>query len=131
MHAELKIGDSRFITNDVVGGNASKSPYAYGGSPASLWLYVDNSDVLFNRAVSAGARVQMPMADQFWGDRAGCVVDPAGYAWWNTRRAGTTGGGVLQANATDGSRAVNRVFTSAIYMGLNSRLQNLSGTPFD
>lgn len=80
MHAELKIGNSRFMMNDAMMGG--KGPQAFGGSPASLWLYVENSDALFTRAVGAGAKVKMPMADQFWGDRAGAVADPAGYTWW-------------------------------------------------
>jgi PhnB protein len=84
MHAELKIGDSRFMVNDVMQG--SKGPNAYGGSPASLWLYVENSDQLFNRAVAEGAKVQMPMDDQFWGDRGGAVADPNGYTWWISTR---------------------------------------------
>ena len=84
MHAELKIGDSRFMVNDVMPG--SKGPRAVGGSPASMWLYVENSDALFNRAVSAGAKVQMPLADQFWGDRGGAVADPEGYSWWISTR---------------------------------------------
>ena len=84
MHAELKIGNSRFMVNDVMTG--TKGPQALGGSPASLWLYVENSDALFNRAVGAGAKVQTPMDDQFWGDRAGAVADPAGYTWWIATR---------------------------------------------
>jgi PhnB protein len=84
MHAELKFGDSRIMVNDVMQGQ--KGPKAYGGSPASFWLYVENSDALFERAVGAGATVQMPMADQFWGDRAGAVADPAGYTWWIATR---------------------------------------------
>lgn len=84
MHAELKIGDSRVMLNDVMPG--SQGPKAFGGSPASMWLYVENSDALFNRAVGAGAKVQMPMGDQFWGDRAGSVADPAGYTWWISTR---------------------------------------------
>jgi PhnB protein len=84
MHAELKIGNSRFMMNDVMRGE--KGPQAFGGSPASLWLFVENSDALFSRAVGAGATVQMPMADQFWGDRAGAVADPAGYTWWIATR---------------------------------------------
>ncbi len=55
-------------------------------SPESLWLVVENSDALFNRTISAGAKVQMPMAYQFWGDRAGAVADPAGYTWWIATR---------------------------------------------
>ncbi|HMC21313.1 MAG TPA: VOC family protein [Thermoanaerobaculia bacterium] len=85
MHAELKIGNSRFMMNDVMMGG--KGPKAFGGgSPASLWLFVENSDSLFNRAVSAGAKVQTPIDNQFWGDRAGAVADPAGYTWWIATR---------------------------------------------
>jgi uncharacterized glyoxalase superfamily protein PhnB len=84
MHAELAVGDSRFMVNDVMPG--MKGPKALGGSPASLWLYVDDSDAVFNRAVAEGGTVQMPIADQFWGDRAGAVADPAGYSWWIATR---------------------------------------------
>ena len=45
-----------------------------------------NSDALFNRAVGAGAKVEMPIADCFWGDRGGAVADPAGYTWWIATR---------------------------------------------
>jgi PhnB protein len=83
MHAELKIGDSRFFATDVMMG---KGPHGLGGSPASFWLYVENSDRLFEQAVAAGAKVQMPVADQFWGDRAGLLSDPAGYSWWIATR---------------------------------------------
>jgi uncharacterized glyoxalase superfamily protein PhnB len=84
MHAELKIGNSRMMVSDVMPG--MKGPKAFGGSPTALWLYVENSDALYNRAIDAGAKVQMPMSDQFWGDRAGSVVDPAGYTWWIATR---------------------------------------------
>ena len=83
MHAELEIGDSRFMVNDVMMG---KGPRELGGSPASLWLYVDDADALFNRAVKAGAKVQMPLDNQFWGDRGGAVADPSGYTWWIATR---------------------------------------------
>ena len=84
MHAEIKIGDSLVMMNDVMVGQ--RGPQALGGSPASLWLFVEDSDALFNRAVSAGATVQMPLENQFWGDRAGAVADPAGYTWWIATR---------------------------------------------
>ena len=80
MHAELKIGDSRFMVGEVM--KDQKGPRAFGGSPVSLWLYLANSDTFFNKAVTAGGKVHMPMADQFWGDRAGAFTDPAGYVWW-------------------------------------------------
>ena len=84
MHAVIKIGDSLVIMNDVMPGQ--KGPQAYAGSPASLWIYVDNSDALFSQAVGAGAKVQVPLGDQFWGDRGGAVTDPAGYTWWIATR---------------------------------------------
>jgi PhnB protein len=99
MHAEIKIGDSRVMMNDVMAG--SKGPKAYGGSPASLWLFVDNSDALFNRAVSAGATVQMPLADQFWGDRGGAVADPEGYTWWIATRKEDLTPAEMQQRAAD------------------------------
>jgi uncharacterized glyoxalase superfamily protein PhnB len=84
MHAEVTICGSRIMMNDVMMGG--KGPKAYGGSPVSLWIYTEDCDGLFNRAVSAGATVQMPLADQFWGDRGGCVADPEGYSWWIATR---------------------------------------------
>ena len=83
MHAELSIGNSQIMVNDAMMGG--KGPKALGGSPASLWIYVDDCDALFNRAVAAGAQVaaapmgQLP--DQFWGDRCGTFTDPHGYRW--------------------------------------------------
>src|SRR5712692_5887622 len=83
MHAEVRIGDSLIMLNDAMGGG--KGPKAIGGSPASLWIYVEDCDALFKRAVAAGAQVPPgPMgqlADQFWGDRAGTVTDPHGFVW--------------------------------------------------
>ena len=83
MHAEIRLGDSLIMMNDAMGG--TKGPKALGGSPASLWVYVENCDALFNRAVAAGAQVPPgPMgqlADQFWGDRSGTFTDPHGYQW--------------------------------------------------
>jgi PhnB protein len=82
MHAELKIGDSRIMVNDAMMG--AKGPKALGGSPASLWVYVEDADALFNRAIAAGAQGAGPMGrmqDQFWGDRSGTLIDPAGYQW--------------------------------------------------
>lgn len=84
MHAELKIGDSRFMVNDVMHG--MKGPRDFGGSPTSLWVYVDDADTVFNRAVGEGATVQMPLDNQFWGDRGGAVADPNGYTWWIATR---------------------------------------------
>ena len=83
MHAELQIGNSRIMLNDVMGGG--KSAKAFGGSPIALWVYVQDCDALFSRAVTAGAQVAPgpmgQMSDQFWGDRSGTFTDPYGYQW--------------------------------------------------
>jgi PhnB protein len=82
MHAEIRIGNSLIMLNDPMGGG--KGPKAIGGSPASLWLYVEDCDALYKRAVSAGGQALGPMgqmADQFWGDRCGTITDPHGYSW--------------------------------------------------
>ena len=83
MHAELRIGDSSIMVNDAMMGG--KGPKALGGSPASLWIYVEDCDALFNRAIAAGGQVAHgamgQMQDQFWGDRSGSLTDPAGYIW--------------------------------------------------
>jgi PhnB protein len=83
LHAEVQIGDSRIMLNDAMAG--SKGPKAFGGSPAALWIYVDDCDSLFNRAIAAGGQVwggaMGKMQDQFWGDRTGTFVDPHGYMW--------------------------------------------------
>ena len=83
MHADLRIGDSRIMLNDAMMG--AKGPKAMGTSPASFWIYVEECDALFNRAVAAGGQVyggpMGQMQDQFWGDRAGTLTDPHGYSW--------------------------------------------------
>ena len=73
MHSELRIGDSRIMVNDAMMG--AKGPKAIGGSPVSLWIYVEDADALFSRALAAGAQAaggpMGKMDDQFWGDRCG------------------------------------------------------------
>ena len=74
-HASMRIGNSTFFVNDVF-------PEMGGGAQtASLWIYSDNIDQWFKRATEAGAKVTMPMADMFWGDRMGAVQDPFGNKW--------------------------------------------------
>jgi PhnB protein len=79
MHSEIRVGDSRVMMNDVMMG--VKGPKEMGGSPASLWLFVEDCDAYFNRAVAAGATAIMPLGDMFWGDRFGAILDPFGYRW--------------------------------------------------
>jgi len=78
-HAELKIGDSYFFVSDEFPQMGAKAPTEMGAF--YLFLYVDDVDAVFNRALAAGAQVAMPVQDQFWGDRFGKVADPFGYQW--------------------------------------------------
>jgi PhnB protein len=82
MHAALRIGDSVLMLNDEfpeMGG--ALAPPASGGSGVALHIYLENVDAAFERAVSAGATVKMPVMDMFWGDRYGQVMDPFGHKW--------------------------------------------------
>lgn len=80
MHAELKIGDSVIFVNDSMG-KLAPTPGQGTSNPTYLHLYAPDVDVIFNRAVSAGARVDMPVQDMFWGDRYGKLTDPFGQQW--------------------------------------------------
>jgi PhnB protein len=74
-HASLRIGDSMLFVNDIfpeMGGSLSNT---------SLWLYVNDVDASFKRAVDAGAKALLPPADMFWGDRMAHVADPFGQKW--------------------------------------------------
>lgn len=81
MHAELRIGDSRIFLSDEFPDMGCRSPQSLGGATSALHLYVEDVDAAFNRAVAAGAQVRMAVADMFWGDRYGKVVDPFGHEW--------------------------------------------------
>lgn len=83
MHAEIRVGDSIVMLHDAMMG--AKGPKSMGGSPAALWIYTEDCDALFNRAIAAGAQPgNGPMgqvSDQFWGDRCGTLIDPHGFQW--------------------------------------------------
>ncbi|HXY25869.1 MAG TPA: VOC family protein [Candidatus Acidoferrum sp.] len=79
-HAELKIGDSHvFVSDEFPGMNAAPTPGVKGG--CGIFLYLENVDDAFNRALSGGATVDMPLTNQFWGDRYGKITDPFGHNW--------------------------------------------------
>ena len=81
MHAELQIGDSKFFVNDTMSKTPVPSPGQGISNPMYIHLYVPDADTIFNRAVTGGARVDMPMQDMFWGDRYGKLTDPYGQQW--------------------------------------------------
>jgi PhnB protein len=80
-HAELKIGDSMLMLSDEMPGSGTRSPQSLGGSPVSIFMYVESVDSVFNQAVKAGAKADMPPQDMFWGDRFGKLTDPFGHSW--------------------------------------------------
>jgi PhnB protein len=81
MHAELLIGDSIFMLADEFPQYGSLSPQSTGGSGMGLHIYTEDVDSAFDRAVKAGATVEMPVSDMFWGDRYGKLADPFGHKW--------------------------------------------------
>ena len=80
-HAELEIGNSTILLGEEAADHGFPSPEALGGSPVGMRLYVEDVDAVVERAVRAGARLIVPVADQFYGDRTGRVVDPFGHSW--------------------------------------------------
>ena len=81
MHAAIRIGDSLIMMNDEFPNMGSSSAEALGGTNVTLHIQTEDVDSLFDRAVKAGAKPTMPLANQFWGDRYGQVVDPFGQRW--------------------------------------------------
>ena len=81
MHAEIRIGDSMVMLADEFPQMGAVSPQTIGGTPVGICLYVENVDELFNRAVSAGGKVERPLQNQFYGDRSGTLIDPFGHKW--------------------------------------------------
>lgn len=81
MNADLKIGDSIVLMSDEFPAMKVLSPQSLGGSSVTIHIYTEDVDANFNRAVSAGATVVMPVMDMFWGDRYGQLADPFGHRW--------------------------------------------------
>jgi PhnB protein len=80
-HALMTIGPAMFIIEREWPTLASRAPQPDGSSPVVIFVYVADVDGAMERAVAAGARVLLPVKDQFWGDRTGRIVDPAGHVW--------------------------------------------------
>ncbi len=81
MHASIQIGDSTVMLTDEAPQWGTLGPKALKGSPVAIHLYVDDVDAFAARAVAAGAKMTMPVADMFWGDRYGQLEDPFGHRW--------------------------------------------------
>jgi PhnB protein len=81
MHAEIRIGDSAIMLTDESLQMRCKSAETLGESPITIYLYVENVDQFVKRAADAGAKLEYPVMDMFWGDRMGVLKDPFGYTW--------------------------------------------------
>lgn len=81
MHAEVRIGDSAVMLVDESPEWGMLGPKSLKGSPVTIHLYVEDVDAFVARAVAAGAKITMPIADMFWGDRYGTLEDPFGHRW--------------------------------------------------
>ena len=80
-HATLGIGDLLIMVHGETAHLASRAPLPDGSSPVVIYLYFEGVDAVIAQAVAAGARILTPIADQFWGDRMGRIVDPQGHVW--------------------------------------------------
>ena len=78
-HAEMEIGDSKFMLADEFPERDIRAPQ--GPPPVSMAVYTEDCDAMFNRAIAAGGKVVRPIANQFYGDRTGVLADPFGHQW--------------------------------------------------
>ena len=81
VHALLTIGGEMVIIEGEWPTLASRAPQPDGSSPVVIFVYVEDVDKVIERAVAAGATVVLPVKNQFWGDRTGRIIDPAGHVW--------------------------------------------------
>lgn len=81
VHGRLRIGNSIILVSDVFRGSDRSAPSTVGTSTVTLHLHSNDVETLWNRAVDAGAKVTIPLADRYWGERYGHLVDPFGHHW--------------------------------------------------
>jgi PhnB protein len=81
IHGRLKVGTSILMLSDVFPGSGLASPAAIGTTTVTIHLYVKDVDSVWNRAIAAGAKVTMPLENQYWGERYGHLLDPFGHHW--------------------------------------------------
>ena len=82
VHVAMRINGAFLVAQaEFPGALASRAPAADGSSPVPIFVYVDDVDRAVERAVAAGARIELPPQDQFWGDRTARIIDPSGHVW--------------------------------------------------
>jgi PhnB protein len=87
IHATLAIDETMVMVHGEVPVLGSRAPEADGSSSVVIYIYVDDADAVIERAVVAGAKILIPVANQFWGDRVGRILDPCGHVWNVATRA--------------------------------------------
>ena len=80
-HAEIQVAGGKVMLSDEFPEWGCLSPTTLGGSPNSVMIYVEDVDAFAERAIAAGAKVLMPVSNQFYGDRSCKLQDPSGHAW--------------------------------------------------
>ena len=91
-HALMTIGPAMIMIEAEWPGFASRAPVPDGSSPVVIFVYVEDIDAAVERAVGAGAKILVEAKNQFWGDRTGWVIDPAGHVWTIASRIEETTG---------------------------------------
>jgi uncharacterized glyoxalase superfamily protein PhnB len=81
MHGSIRIGDSTVMLVDEFPDYGSVGPKTLKGSAVVIHLYVEDADAFAAHSVAAGAKITMPVAEMFWGDRYGQLEDPFGHRW--------------------------------------------------
>ncbi len=81
VHATLTIGEAMIMVHGEFPNLASRAPQPDGSSSVVIYIYVEDADTVIDRAIAAGARVQLPATNAFWGDRVGRIIDPSGHVW--------------------------------------------------
>lgn len=104
---ELAVGGGRLLVSEEVPSLNALAPTTIGGSPVLLLLELDGDDAVddvFRRAVFAGAEVELPLREMFFGERYGVVADPFGHRWaLSTRREELTPDEIIQQTSPDPS----------------------------
>jgi PhnB protein len=80
-HAALTIGGAMIMIEGEWPTLTNRAPRPDGSSPVVIYVYVEDVDTVIERAVAAGAKILLPVQNQFWGDRTGRIIDPAGHVW--------------------------------------------------
>ena len=92
-HAALTITGTMIMIETEWPGLASRAPRPDGSSPVVIYVYVEDVDAVIERAVAAGAKILLPVKNQFWGDRTGRIIDPSGHVWTIATRVEETSSG--------------------------------------